>query len=77
MHTFKIARKYGAKIAAAGTALMLSGGAFAQSTGIETVLDAVGLTAIEAKVLAGCLIAVAIALVFKGPALAKRIIRAI
>lgn len=75
MKTFNVAKKYGAKIAAAGAALTLSTGAFAQSTGIDAVLDAVGLSSLEAKVLAACLTIVALALVFKGPDLAKRIIR--
>lgn len=68
-------KRYGAKVAAAGAALTLSTGAFAQSTGIDAVLDAVGLSSLEAKVLASCLTIVALALVFKGPDLAKRIIR--
>jgi hypothetical protein len=68
-------KRQGAKIAAAGSALMLSGAAMAQSTGIDSVLDAVSLDGIETKITAFCLVVVAIALVFKGPDLAKRIIR--
>lgn len=68
-------KPYGAKIAAAGTALTLSTGAFAQSTGIESILDAVALTGVEAKIIAFCLVIVGIAMVFKGPDLAKRLIR--
>lgn len=75
MKYFNVAKKYGAKIAAAGTALTLSTGAFAQSTGIDSILDAVSLAGIETKVVAACLLIVGIALVFKGPDLAKRIIR--
>lgn len=75
MKTFNIAKKYGAKIAAAGAAVTLSTGAFAQSTGIDSILDAVSLSGIETKVVAACLLIVGIALVFKGPDLAKRIIR--
>lgn len=75
MKTFNVAKKYGAKIAAAGAALTLSTGAFAQSTGIDSILDAVSLSGIETKVVASCLLIVGIALVFKGPDLAKRIIR--
>lgn len=75
MKTFNVAKKYGAKIAAAGAALTLSTGAFAQSTGIDSILDAVSLAGIETKVVAACLLIVGIALVFKGPDLAKRIIR--
>lgn len=75
MKTFNVAKKYGAKIAAAGAALSLSGAAMAQSTGIDSILDAVSLAGIETKVVAACLLIVGIALVFKGPDLAKRIIR--
>ncbi len=75
MKTFNVGKKYGAKIAAAGAALTLSTGAFAQSTGIDSILDAVSLAGIETKVVAACLLIVGIALVFKGPDLAKRIIR--
>lgn len=75
MKYFNVAKKYGAKIAAAGTALTLSTGAFAQSTGVDTILDAVGLSSIEAKVIAAALLIVAVALAYKGPDLAKRIIR--
>ncbi|MDH0373593.1 hypothetical protein N7340_17790 [Comamonas aquatica] len=75
MKPFNAMKRYGAKIAAAGSALMLSGAAMAQSTGIDAVLDAVSLDGIETKITAFCLIVVAIALVFKGPDLAKRIIR--
>lgn len=75
MKPFNAMKRYGAKIAAAGAALTLSTGAFAQSTGIGAVLDAVGLDSIESKVTASALIIVAVALVFKGPDLAKRIIR--
>lgn len=68
-------KRQGAKIVAAGSALMLSGAAMAQSTGIDAVLDAVSLGGIETKITAFCLLVVGIALVFKGPDLAKRIIR--
>lgn len=75
MKPFNIMNRYGAKIAAAGVALSLSGAAMAQSTGMDAILDAVGLGSIEAKISALALIVVAVALVFKGPDLAKRIIR--
>lgn len=75
MKPFNTMKRYGAKIAAAGVALSLSSAAMAQATGIDSVLDAVGLGSIEAKITALCLIVVAVALVFKGPDLAKRIIR--
>lgn len=75
MKPFNAMKRYGAKIAAAGVALSLSGAAMAQSTGIDSILDAVGLGSLEAKITASCLIIVALSLVFKGPDLAKRIIR--
>lgn len=75
MKSFNTMKRYGAKIAAAGVALSLSGAAMAQATGIDAVLAAVGLSGIETTVTALALVIVAIALVFKGPDLAKRIIR--
>lgn len=75
MKPFNTMKRYGAKIAAAGVALSLSGAAMAQATGIDAVLAAVGLSGIETTVTALALVIVAIALVFKGPDLAKRIIR--
>lgn len=75
MKPFNAMKRYGAKIAAAGVALTISTGAFAQSTGISAVLGAVGLDGLETEVTAACLTIVALALVFKGPDLAKRIIR--
>lgn len=51
--------------------------ASAQSTptGIDSILDAVDLSGITTKVVAMGLLIVGIALVFKGPDLAKRVIR--
>ena len=45
-----------------------------EATGIDAMLDAVDLSGISTKVAAAGLLIVGIALVFKGPALAKRII---
>ncbi len=73
--TFNTARKYGSKAIAAVGALTLSAGAFAQaSSPIDTILDGVSLDGIAVKLTALAVIVVGIALVFKGPALAKRII---
>lgn len=44
-------------------------------TGIDSILDAVDLSGISTKVVAMGLLIVGIALVFKGPDLAKRVIR--
>lgn len=71
-----LARKYGAKVGTAAGALVLSGAAMAQATSpIDTILDSVSLDGISAKLVALALLVVGIALVFKGPDLAKRIIR--
>ncbi|MOA25847.1 hypothetical protein D3C78_1465970 [compost metagenome] len=73
--TFKTARKYGSKVVAAVGALTLSAAAFAQaSSPIDSILDAVSLDGISTKLIALALVVVGIALVFKGPSLAKRII---
>lgn len=73
---FQTARKYGAKVAAGATTLALSGMAFAQGTDpIGDAIDAVALGGISAKVVAAGLLIVGVALAFKGPDLAKRIVR--
>jgi hypothetical protein len=62
---------------ASGLGLMVMQAAHAQvvaSNGITAALDAVDLSSISTKVGAAGLLIVGIALVFKGPALAKRII---
>jgi len=74
MSAFNTARKYGSKIVAAAGAMTLSAAAFAQSSPIDTIMDAVSLDGIATKLTALAVIVVGIALVFKGPALAKRII---
>lgn len=60
-------------------ALALSTMARAQASGggIDSMFDAIDLSGISAKVVALGLLIVGIALVFKGPALAKRIINKI
>ena len=76
MKPFNIARKYGAKIATAAT---LAGGAVmahaADAGGWSAVLDSVDLSGVATKVGALAIVIVGIALVFKGPDIAKRIIR--
>ena len=75
-NSVNLARKYGARVGAAATTLALAPMAMAQSTTpIDTILDAVSLDGISAKLVALATIVVGIALVFKGPDLAKRIIR--
>ena len=74
MKLFNQARKYGAKIAVASTGLMFAAMSHAAG-GIDDALDAVDLTGISVKIGAAGLAIIAIALVFKGPDLAKRIIR--
>lgn len=73
--TFNTALKYASKAVAAAGAMTLSAAAFAQaSSPIDTILDGVSLDGIAVKLTALAVIVVGIALVFKGPALAKRII---
>ncbi len=76
-NSLNLARKYGAKVGAAATTLALAPMAMAQQAQapIDTILDAVSLDGISAKLVALATIVVGIALVFKGPDLAKRIIR--
>lgn len=64
--------------AVVGTGLLASSmiaSAQTSSTGIDSILDAVDLSGISTKVIAMGLLIVGIALVFKGPDLAKRVIR--
>lgn len=68
-------RTYGAQIATGSTALMLSVAARAEGTGFDTIIDSVDLSGVSAKVVALAVIVVGIALVFKGPDIAKRVIR--
>lgn len=64
-----------AKVAAVLVLALAGVSAHAQAaTGIDAMLDAVDLSGIATKVGAAGLVIVGIALVFKGPALAKRII---
>lgn len=72
--TQRFACNTAAKFGAATVAALVAVQAHAQSTGIDAVLDAVDLSGIATKVSAAALVIVGIALVFKGPALAKRII---
>ena len=83
MKLFKTAKKYGntaaAKVAAVGTSLALLGSRAMAQTADPSVLDqffdAIGLNTVAGKVVAIGLIIVGIALAFKGPDLAKRVIR--
>ncbi|EJL82437.1 hypothetical protein PMI15_03040 [Polaromonas sp. CF318] len=83
MKLFKTAQKFGstaaAKVAAVGTSLALLGSRAMAQTADPSVLDqffdAIGLNTVVGKVVAIGLIIVGIALAFKGPDLAKRVIR--
>jgi len=58
------------------TTAALSASAFAQATSpMETMLDEVDLTGLSVKIIAVGVLIVGIALAFKGPDLAKRVIR--
>ena len=71
-----IARGY-TKAVLIPASLLVAASANAQTTGdgIGAALDAVDLSGVATKVGAAALVIVAIALVFKGPDLAKRVIR--
>jgi len=70
--TRAIAQKFGAKIAVGTTALMVAG--MSHAAGLDDIFDAIDLSGISAKVLALGLLIVGIALIMKGPSIAKRII---
>lgn len=77
-NTFKTARKYGSKIAAAGTTAALTMFTMVSAhadDGITAALDAVDLSGVGVKVGAAALLIIGVALMFKGPDLAKRVIR--
>lgn len=59
---------------AGGLALSMAAKAQTASDGITAALDAVDLSGVSTKVGAAALLIVGIALVFKGPAIAKRVI---
>lgn len=78
MKLFNQARKYGASFVALPVMALTSAAARAQAAtgdGITAALDAVDLSGVATIVGAAALVIVAIALVFKGPDLAKRVIR--
>lgn len=78
MKFFNQARKYGAVVVAVPAMALTSIAARAQAAGgdgITAALDAVDLSGVATIVGAAALVIVAIALVFKGPDLAKRVIR--
>lgn len=76
MKILNIARKYGSKVLVLAAATTASVGAFAQSTNpIITLLNGVELDGVAAGVLAAGVVIVAVALTFKGPDVAKRVIR--
>ena len=77
MQTLNIARKYGSRALALVAASTASVGAFAQAAAnpIVTLIEGVDLSTVAAAVMAVAVIVVAIALTFKGPDVAKRVIR--
>lgn len=77
MQFFKQAQKYGSKaLAVAAAATLGASSAFAQATNpIITMLDAVDISGVAAAVAAAGLLIVGVALTFKGPDVAKRVIR--
>ena len=75
MKLFNQARKYGAKIAAVGASTLAMVSTSHAAGAFDDILDAVDLSGIAIKIGALAVVVVTIALVFKGPDLAKRIIR--
>ncbi|QPS10793.1 hypothetical protein I6G66_12705 [Delftia acidovorans] len=71
-NTRNIARKYGAKIAAA-TAIAMAATA-SHAAGMDDLLDSIDLSSTSTKIGALALVIVGIALVMKGPSVVKRII---
>jgi hypothetical protein len=71
----EIEMKFAQKLMLATGIAMSSAIASAQTTGFDAVLDAVDLAGVATKIGALAVLIVGIALVFKGPDLAKRIIR--
>lgn len=70
------ARGYTKAVLVPASLLVAATASNAQSTdGIGSALDAVDLSGVNTKVAAAGLLIVAIALVFKGPDLAKRVVR--
>jgi hypothetical protein len=67
--------KFSLRLAALMASFMAATHASAQSTGITAALDAVDLSTVVTAVGAAALVVVAIALVFKGPDVAKRVIK--
>lgn len=80
MKLFKQAQKYGSRALALVAAAGASTAAMAQEAGdnpLVTMLNAIGLSGTQAAVAALGLVIVGITLTFKGPDVAKRIIRKI
>nr|WP_315230988.1 hypothetical protein [uncultured Albidiferax sp.] len=75
MKLFNQARKYGAKIAAVGATTLAMVSTSHAAGEFDAILDAVDLSGIATKIGALALVVVTVALIFKGPDLAKRIIR--
>ncbi|MFC4922561.1 MULTISPECIES: hypothetical protein [Delftia] len=70
-NTRNLARKYGAKAAAAGMAMAVTA---SHAAGMDDLLDSIDLSGIATKIGAIALVIVGIALVMKGPSVVKRII---
>ena len=70
-----IARKYGAKIAAASTLGGVMAMQAAHAAGFDDFIDAVDLSGLAVKVIAAGLLVVGVAVAFKGSDLGKRVVR--
>lgn len=71
--TRNVARKFGAKVAAASALVLVASAAHATSP-IDDLFAAVDISGIATKVTALAIVIVGIALVMKGPSIVKRII---
>ena len=64
-----------ARVGAVVAGALLASPAFAQTSSWDAFFDAVDFSGVSAKVIAGGLLIVGIAVAFKGPDLAKRLVR--
>lgn len=70
-----LSQKYGSKALVVAAVATASTGAFAQETNpIIQLLNSIGLSGVQAAILAICVTIVAIALTMRGPVISKRVI---
>lgn len=69
-----LARRNMARVGTVGALALVNGVAHAQTTGIDSLFDAIDLSGLSTKILALAALIVTIAFVLKGPSIVKRII---